>query len=111
MSGVLIYLILFAVLFSRLPRQGKGNGSGSGKGSNTAGRTAPTRRAAGRRPLASDGHRVSKEDDISCRRYGHDHEEFDTPRFIPHNDPEEGYIILNGVKMKLSEADRYEDRI
>ena len=33
------------------------------------------------------------------------------PRFIPHEDPEEGYIILNGVKMKLTEADKYEDRI
>ena len=61
--------------------------------------------------MASDGHRVSKDQDISCRRYGHNHPGFDMPRFIPHEEPEEGYIILNGVKMKLTEADKYEDRI
>lgn len=62
-------------------------------------------------PMASDGHRVPEDQDISCRQYGHKHEEFDTPRFIPHEDPEEGYIVLNGVTMERDEADRYQERI
>ena len=107
MSGVLIYLILFAIIFVRFMRQGKkgGNGRGSaGSSSGSRGRTgakgqAANRSAAGEAakwffgPMASDGHRVPKDQDIS------------------HEDPEDGYIVLNGVKMKLSEADRYEDRI
>ena len=125
MSGVLIYLILFAIIFVRFMRQGKKGGSGRGSAGSRSGARgragtkgqAVNRSAAGEAakwffgPMASDGHRVPKDQDISCQRYGHRHEEFDTPRFIPHEDPEDGYIVLNGVKMKLSEADRYEDRI
>lgn len=110
MAGVLIYLILFAVIFMRMKNQGKKSGRGADV-PNQKRSAAPGRSGSGRRPLASDGHRVPKDQDISCRQFGHDHREFDTPRFIPHEDPEDGYIILNGVKMKLSEADRYEDRI
>ena len=62
-------------------------------------------------PMASDGHRIHEDQDISCRRYGHWHEEFDTPRFIPHEDPEEGYIVINGVNMKRDESDKYQNRI
>ena len=62
-------------------------------------------------PMASDGHRISENQDISCRQYGHRHKEFDTPRFIPHEDPEEGYIVINGVTMGRNEADRYQNRI
>ena len=120
MSGAIIYIILILFVVFRYKKQGNKKGSGTG-GNRTAGngsgadpfdqrRTARGNQAGGR-PLASDGHRVPKDQDISCRRFGHTHEEFDTPRFIPHDDPEQGYIILNGVKMKLSEADRYEDRI
>lgn len=65
----------------------------------------------GNTPMASDGHRVPEDQDISCRQYGHEHEEFDAPRFIPHEDPEGGYIVLNGVTMERDEADRYQDRI
>lgn len=62
-------------------------------------------------PVADDGHVISKEDDISCRRFGHRHPEDDSLRFIPHDDPTEGYIILNGKRMLLSEADAYENTI
>lgn len=117
MSGALFYLVLIIFVVLRFANQSKknpksgsrNNSSPAGSSRNTAGRNA--RRPAGNTPLSSDGHRVPKDQDISCRRYGHNHPEFDTPRFIPHEDPEEGYIILNGVKMKLTEADKYEDRI
>ena len=62
-------------------------------------------------PMASDGHRVPEDQDISCRQYGHRHEGFDTPRFIPHDDPEEGYIVINGTTIERDKADRYEDTI
>lgn len=120
MSGFVIYLILIIFVILRTVNSGKSKGAGkqgspagrntsAGKGGTSS--TARTRKGTGWGPLASDGHRVPKDQDISCRRFGHQHEEFDTPRFIPHDDPEEGYIILNGVKMKRGEADRYEDRI
>lgn len=104
-GGFWIYLII--ILFGIARMANSKNRKTSEKGS---ARTA-ARRPSGKTPLASDGHRVPKDQDISCRRYGHKHEEFDRPRFIPHEDPEEGYIILNGVKMKITEADRYEERI
>ncbi len=70
-----------------------------------------TRRAPGS-AQADDGHRLSGVDDISCRQYGHVHPETDDmPRYIPHNDPEDGYIVLNGKMMRLSEADKYENTI
>lgn len=105
MAGAIFYLILIGIVIMRFVNQGKAKGTGKSGG--------PAGRAlfSGKGPLASDGHRIPKEKDVSCRRYGHQHEEFDTPRYIPHDDPEDGYIVLNGVKMKLSEADRYEDRI
>ncbi|MDO5476922.1 MAG: hypothetical protein Q4F43_07410 [Eubacteriales bacterium] len=112
MSGVLIYLILFAIIIFRLKNQGKNKGGGrNASAAGQRGSAAANRRTSRRSPMASDGHRVPKNQDISCRQYGHNHEEFDTPRFIPHEDPEDGFIILNGVKMRLSEADKYEDRI
>ncbi len=69
------------------------------------------RRAPGA-TMADDGHRLSGQDDISCRQYGHIHPESDDmPRYVPHNDPEDGYIVLNGKMMLLSEADKYENTI
>ena len=63
------------------------------------------------RALADDGHYIEGKDDISCRQYGHNQPDADVPRFIPHDDPEDGYIILNGKKMLRTEADRYENSI
>ena len=120
MSGSLIYLILMIFVLIRFLAAGKkqnktgnrGTSSSTASKNTSAGRNARNaRKASGSGPMAADGHRVPKDQDISCRRYGHNHPEFNTPRFIPHEDPEEGYIILNGVKMKLTEADKYEDRI
>ena len=122
MSGFIIYLLLILfIIFRTVTGSGKkgtgqrsegSRGSSTGAGGNTSAGSGKTRRAGtGRSPLASDGHRIPKDQDVSCRRFGHNHEEFDTPRYIPHTDLQEGYIILNGVKMKRSEADRYEDSI
>ena len=73
---------------------------------------------------AHDGHIIRSEDDITCEtKYGHHHpkqEEFfpedetasavssePTPRYIVHDDPEEGYVVLNGVKRKLEDCKYY----
>lgn len=119
MAGAVVYLFLIFFVIVRLLNAKNGkigkNSERGGKASANTARSSKTQKPlfkgplAG--PLASDGHRVSKDQDISCRRFGHKHEEFDTPRFIPHEDPEEGYIILNGVRMKLTEADNYENKI
>ncbi len=63
--------------------------------------------------IASDGHKISAEDDISCARFGHDHSHddkqtiFPESQFIVHNEPQQGYINLNGKILKRSEADEY----
>lgn len=62
-------------------------------------------------PTASDEHRVPKAQDISCKQYGHSHEEFDAPRFVPHKDPKKGYIVLNGITLKRNKADAHENKI
>lgn len=124
----MIYLFVIFIIVVRFLRGSSGSGKkGSGAGRSSVGKKgfsdmrqnggaygggqAGRGALAGGRPVASDGHRVPRDQDVSCRRFGHRHEEFDTPRYIPHTDPEEGYIILNGVKMRLRDADRYEDRI
>ena len=80
-------------------------------------RTAGTAPAAGRFPesfkdLAGRGRRpFAGEQDVSCRRFGHRHEGLDPDRYVPYDDLENGFIILNGEKMRLADADQYEDRI
>ena len=67
----------------------------------------------GRSVRTSDGHSLSDEQDITCRQFGHNHPAWEEPgmRYIVHDDPEEGFIILNGKKMRVTEADKYENSI
>lgn len=118
---LLIYFVFLGIVAAVLngAKRGKRSGKSSASVPNRpkAGTAASTiARSTGKtgpltRPLADDGHYIKAEDDISCRRFGHRHAEDSAPRFIPHNDPEEGYIILNGKKMLRTEADRYENTI
>ena len=65
-----------------------------------------------RRTISSDGHAVSPQEDFTCEgRDGHVHPKLSAKdaadfgrRYIVHNDPETGYVILNGVKRKLSDC-------
>ncbi len=62
-----------------------------------------------RRPVSSDGHEVPRAQDLTCEtKYGHVHNrlpEYErTPRYIVHEDPEEGYVVLNGIKRKISDC-------
>ena len=73
----------------------------------------PGARSSNRTVRTSDGHRLSAEQDITCRQFGHKHSEWEEPmiRYVVHDDPEEGFIILNGKKMRITEADKYENTI
>lgn len=63
--------------------------------------------------MSSDGHVIPKQDDITCAgAYGHAHnntalEQEYGKRYIVHNEPETGYVILNGVKRKLKDCWKY----
>ncbi len=55
--------------------------------------------------ISDDGHRIPKKQDITCYgEYGHDHPEDVQPRYIVHEEPVEGYVILNGIKRKLEDC-------
>ena len=73
----------------------------------------PGSRNSKRQSRALDGHVMKGSQDITCRQFGHSHPEWEEPttRYIVHDDPEDGYIILNGKKMKITEADKYENTI
>ncbi|MCR5627984.1 MAG: hypothetical protein K6F99_11730 [Lachnospiraceae bacterium] len=56
--------------------------------------------------FSSDGHRIDKDEDPTCAKYGHVHENV-PERYIVHDEVPEGYCILNGKKVKLKEAKDY----
>ena len=109
MAESFIPIIVLAVLFWFAFGNNKRKGQNSWKELTEAAKQGVSR-------IASDGHRISAEDDISCARYGHDHSndpmQKDIPKeqFIVHNEPPEGYINLNGKIIKLTEADEYMNR-
>ena len=58
-----------------------------------------------RRTVSSDGHVVRRSQDITCETvYGHTHGQEDGRRYIVHEDPSEGYVVLNGIKRSLEEC-------
>ena len=59
--------------------------------------------------FSSDGCKIPLEQDLTCRRYGHKHEtEYDKPpRYIVHEEPTKGYVILNGKKVRLKDCWNY----
>ena len=56
--------------------------------------------------VSSDGHVIKPENDPTCAKYGHVHEET-KHRYIVHDEPVEGYVNLNGKLMTLKEAAKY----
>lgn len=112
--GVVIWLLVMQLVKKR---EGKKDAVSQNSASRTANRWH-TEKLPGagnrRRPVrASDGHILSEMRDITCRQFGHNHSSREEPemRYIVHDDPEQGYIILNGKKMRISEADKYENSI
>jgi hypothetical protein len=63
--------------------------------------------ASKKRTRSDDGHAVPRRQDLTCeKKYGHQHPDDGTHRYIVHEDPEEGYVILNGVKRKIKDCDK-----
>ncbi len=86
MAGFFIYLIIFsAFIRAALKRT----------------------RNVNTRVVSSDGHTIPKKDDITCEgRDGHHHvqsKEFGS-RYIVHNEPNTGYVILNGEMRKIEDC-------
>ncbi|MBP3890929.1 MAG: hypothetical protein J6D29_02025 [Solobacterium sp.] len=58
--------------------------------------------------ISSDGHVVKPSEDLTCEtQYGHEHETNVNDygrRYIVHEEPEEGYVVLNGIKRKLEDC-------
>ena len=105
-------MIWFIVIFSLRRISGKGKDGKPQRPSRTdaAKRLESMIRDAGkgyRPPRSTDGHTLRKDQDITCRQFGHRHSELEEPavRFIVHDDIEDGFIILNGKKMHRTEAE------
>lgn len=120
-SSILVVMIVIWAVVMNFLRKNSGGGKNAAQRNGTSSKGAGswyTEKVSGlrgsKRPSrASDGHVMKGEQDISCRQFGHDHPEWEEPsaRYIVHDDPEEGYIILNGKKMRITEADKYENTI
>ena len=59
--------------------------------------------------IAHDGHVIPGENDITCEgAYGHNHAYAvsmgETPRYIVHEDPDDGYVVLNGVLRRIEDC-------
>lgn len=65
-----------------------------------------------RATISSDGHVVPPNEDVTCEgKDGHNHPKMTPaqqrefgPRYIVHNEPETGYVVLNGVKRRISDC-------
>lgn len=56
------------------------------------------------RTLSDDGHTIPYKDDITCEaKDGHSHPTSNQPRYIVHEEPEDGYVVLNGKKVKIKD--------
>lgn len=54
--------------------------------------------------VSDDGHPVPKSQDLTCEtKHGHRHAPTG-PRYIVHEEPELGYVVLNGVKRRLTDC-------
>ena len=54
--------------------------------------------------ISSDGHIVSKEEDLTCNNIaGHSHKPVEG-RYIVHNEPNNGYVVLNGEVKKIEDC-------
>ncbi len=100
---IIVYaLIIIAVIVKQKKLKGKNNKQ------EKINNTVPYRQNRQRGTVSDDGHRVPRAQDLTCEtQYGHRHNSPDdrnyAPRYIVHEEPEPGYVILNGVKRKIKD--------
>lgn len=118
-STVLSVMIVIWITVIVLLKRVSGKNSAARRNSSGSGsrrwytEKAPGATAFRRTARSSDGNWIRGEQDITCRQYGHNHSGSVEPqsRYIVHEEPTEGYIVLNGKKMLRTEADKYENSI
>ena len=118
-STVLSVMIVIWITVIVLLKRVSGKNSAARRNSSGSGsrrwytEKAPGATASRRTARSSDGHWIRGEQDITCRQYGHNHSGSVEPqsRYIVHEEPTDGYIVLNGKKMLRTEADKYENSI
>ena len=118
-STVLSVMIVIWITVIVLLKRVSGKNSAARRNSSGSGsrrwytEKAPGATTSRRTARSSDGHWIRGEQDITCRQYGHNHSGSVEPqsRYIVHEEPTEGYIVLNGKKMLRTEADKYENSI
>ncbi len=94
-------IIIVAIVLNAKKKKAKNNQNG-----NPYNRPAPQNRQ--RKPFitrSDDGHKVPPAQDLTCEgqfRHRHDFDEV-TPRYIVHEKPEQGYVILDGVKRRIKD--------
>ena len=113
MASTVLFLMfmIWVVIMSVLKR--------SAGGKNAAGRDQRASAKERRRRERAFGSAGSKsilfrrKNDISCSRFDHVHSDWDNSStiYVSPGEPEEGYIVLNGKKMRRTEADAYENTI
>ncbi len=56
--------------------------------------------------VSSDGHVVPKSQDLTCEtKYDHHHvPDENGRRYIVHEEPEDGWVVLNGVKRRVKDC-------
>ena len=108
----LLMVMIWVIVITMLRRFSRG-----AKGSGKAGTSAAVNRQARRKASGLNGAKAplfrNKNKDISCARFDHVHSELDNSStiYVSPGEPEEGYIVLNGKKMRRTEADAYENSI
>ena len=54
--------------------------------------------------ISSDRHAVPREDDFTCEtKYGH-HHDYSERRYVVHEEPQQGYVVLNGIKRRIEDC-------
>lgn len=101
----IVFILFLAIIFASAVISAAKGGKNSSAGRKNAYR---------HRTISSDGHAVAHNEDLTCEtRQGHVHpetlqlEKEYGHRYIVHDEPEEGYVVLNGVKRKLTDCDKY----
>ncbi|MCI2050120.1 MAG: hypothetical protein LKJ76_10475 [Lachnospiraceae bacterium] len=104
-SLVTFFILLIIILsFTMLAVRQRNGGAQSRDRNAPAYGNGSTEPVMGSGNIASDGHRMRASQDITCARYGHSHPDEDQPRYIVHDDPEIGFVILNGKKVRLQDC-------
>ena len=108
----IIYILVLVWIVSIASSVRKRNQAAQKNGQKQGGRRAEPARAQ-HVTVSSDGHKVPASQDLTCEQeYGHVHdrkamqeaEKEYGRRYVVHEEPTEGWVVLNGVKRKIEDC-------